>query len=123
MNKIYSNDIYFVKYPFVKVKISLFDGEDGFNELVSWRPGTLPRMIYPDDSEEFAHAEGKMKLSVVDTFKPGKYPERIFYTRKFIDPDGKEFGKNNLHICSIQKFRRISTSFYYDYVIDPDEEL
>ena len=114
-------DVFRVTYPFVRVKISLYD-EDGLNEFDSWRPGTDSRMIPPDDCEAYAHGEGHMRLTVVSTHKPGKYRERVFYTRKFIDPEGKEFGKGNLHVCSIQKFRRIASAFYYDYVVDPDEK-
>ena len=109
-------DIYRVVYPFIKEKVTLFD-EDGPSIEESWRPGTKPVMVYPDDSKEVAEKEGKMILAVIDIHKPGHYPERVFYTRRWEDPDGKQFGKNNLRIISTSGFRNL-LKFRYEYEID-----
>ena len=110
-------DVYTVKFPFVRS--SYVDWSDGEGiEVKFWQPGTRVEMVYPDDTELFADGEGKMVLKVISIHKPGKYPERIFYTRKFIDPDGKFFGKGNLHIAVVSKFRRLAESYYYDYTVD-----
>jgi hypothetical protein len=59
-----------------------------------------------------------MILTVVETFKPGRFPTRVFYTRQFIDPDGKTFGKSRLHIVTLEKFRRISAKYRLPYDVD-----
>lgn len=105
---------YKVVYPFTRDIYGEWT-EDGLIEHDTWRPGTRPKPIYPDDAEDVADAEGLMILEIISIHKPGKYPTRIFYTRKYQDPDGKVFGKGRLHIASVDKFRRLSAKYYYDY--------
>lgn len=94
--------------------------EDGPYEFESWRPGTRGEAVYPDDCEEVADGEGEMILTVIDVFKPGKYPERVFYTRKWKDPDGKIFGKNLLKITVVSAFKRRISGYFYDYrLVEP----
>ena len=113
-------DVFEVDYPFVRCEVTMLDA-DGPYEAKSWRPGTLNRLIPPDDCESYANGVGKMILTVESVHKPGRFPTRVFYTRKFRGPDGRVFGKGGLHIATLQKFGRISRRFSYDYVIDPDE--
>lgn len=80
-----------------------------------WRPGCKQRLVPPDGCEWVADGEGKMILTVVDVHKPGRYPERVFYTRKWIDPDGREFGKTNLHITTTPTFNRRASGYYHEY--------
>lgn len=114
MDKIKEGDVFVVEYPFIRVNISLMT-EDGFYETESWKPGTNEEFVYPDDSEAVADGIGKMILSVVDVHKPGKFPERVFFTRKWVDPDGKEFGKNLLKIMVTPAFKRRASGFMYEY--------
>lgn len=39
----------------------------------------------------------------------------MFYTRKWVDPDGVEFGKNKLHITTLATFRRRAAGYYHEY--------
>jgi hypothetical protein len=117
-NLINVGDVFRVTYPFVLKEISLWDDE-GLNKFKSWVPGIDYELVYPDESKPIAHGEGYMILEVISTHKPGKYPERVFFTRKYSDPDGKIFGKGNLHICSLQKFKRIASSYQFEYEIMP----
>lgn len=105
---------YEVKYPFCRCVYTNID-EDGYYENLSWRPGIDWKMSCPDDSHSIAHGEGLMFLTVVDVFKPGKYPKRVFYTRKYRDPDGKIFGKGKMHICIIPKFKRLIEGYSHPY--------
>ena len=109
-------DVCKVKYPFIYKKVSLID-EDGPYETYSWLPGTDYAFVYPDDSEAIAHGNGEMILTIVDIHKPGKYPTRVFYERKWRDPDGNIFGKGGLHIATVQKFKRLISGYYHDYKI------
>lgn len=102
-----------VRYPFVRSTYQYFD-EDGPSESPTWKPGTR-NVQYGEDCEAVADGMGEMTLTVVSTHKPGKYPMRVFCTRRFRDPDGREFGKGKLHIMTAEKFSRLSRRFGYDY--------
>ena len=84
----------------------------------SWKPGVRWVPCSPEDYEAVADAEGVMILTVVDTHKPpGRYAERVFYTRKWIDPDGVEFGHDRLLIISKGAFSRRASGYYHEYRI------
>lgn len=106
---------YRVEFPFVMTVYSGYDVVDGPFEDDCWKPGCKVELVMPDDSEYVADGIGEMVLTVVDVHKPGKYPERVFYTRKWIDPDGNEFGATKLHITTTLTFKRRAAGYYHDY--------
>ncbi|MEJ1396373.1 MAG: hypothetical protein RPU52_02430 [Candidatus Sedimenticola sp. (ex Thyasira tokunagai)] len=110
---------YEVVFPFIVEAVhSHMLGEYSADE--SWVPGCRDEEMPPGDwTEKVADGEGKMVLTIVDIHKPGKYPERVFYTRKWIDPDGDEFGAKKLHITTTPTFRRRATGYYHKYRIEP----
>lgn len=103
---------YKVQYPFVLTTGSECD-EEGPNRFPSWRPGIERRAVYPDSDEAVFHGEGSMVLTVVDTFKPGKYPARVFYTRHWIDPQGHAFGKTKLRMTTVGHFKTLTSGYRY----------
>jgi len=105
---------YRVKYPFYFCIHHRYD-ENGLYQDEVWIPGTRSQHVEPDDSEAIADGEGEMILRVVSIHKPGRFPTRVFYTRKYVDPDGKEFGSGKLHMTTTQTFRRRASAFYYEY--------
>ena len=111
-------EVFTVRYPFVRCVYSYYS-EDGEGEAISWRPGVFAQGEDPWCGSEKAMADGQgfMVLSVVSTHKPGKYPERVFYTRKFINPDGVEFGKSALRIAVRSKFDRIASGYRCEFNI------
>lgn len=109
-----------VVFPFVTVTIEL-DREDG--PFDSWKPGTRCETVSDaKEQNDVADGQGKMILTVVDVFKPGKYPERVFFTRAFVDPDGKSFGKGKLRMTTTSTFRRLICGYRYPY-LGPTVEL
>lgn len=97
-------------------------------EFMSWRPGV--RLELRGHSEhhytvEEHEGQGAQILTVIGVFKPGKYPTRVFYTRKWRDPDGKEFGKGALRIKVLSAFRRIISGYHYQYetALMPKEDM
>ena len=110
---------YRVKFPFVMKDATKF----GFNGEVEaeecWVPGCNNEYVYPDDIGMIADAEGEMVLTVIDIHKPGRFPARVFYTRKFINPDGDEFGKNKLHMTTVPTFKRRASGYYFEYSVKP----
>lgn len=111
-----SGDLFSVRYPFVREVITRFD-EEGYNEAETWNPGVRWEDAGPEDRGALADGEGWMRLLVVDVFKPGRFPTRVFYTRSFVDPDGREFGKGRLLIATLEKFRRIASTYRHPYGI------
>ena len=117
-----SAETYTVKYPFCRCKHAYY-AEDGGGEIDSWRPGTSHGPPSPySDTDLYADAEGTMTLTVIGRYKPAHYPERVFYTRQFMSPDGKAFGKPKLLIATAAKFNRISKRYGYPYRIEVTNE-
>lgn len=103
-------------YPFVRETYKVYD-EDGSRDESSWRPGVemVPSPPYGEDGYAVADGKGAMVLTEVSRHKPGKYPERVFYTREFVDPDGYTFGKGTLRVCSAGKFTRLAARYAYPF--------
>lgn len=108
---------YRVEFPFIK-DVYVDITEEGSTEEETWVPGCRSVPVYPDDCEAVADDIGEMVLTIISVHKPGKYPERIFYTRKWVDPDGKEFGKGNLIITTTPTFKRRALGYYHVYRIN-----
>lgn len=110
-------DTFSVIYPFVRAEYDWFD-VGGPIKLKTWRPGISVESADYGDVDIFADSQGEMILAVIATFKPGRFPTRVFYTRQFVDPDGKAFGKGKLLICTLEKFHRISVKYQVDYDVE-----
>ena len=109
-------------YPFVRYVANLYDEDDGHPyQTEGWRPGCTAEEDERDEhgypSKVFvADGTGSMVLDVVATFKPGRFPERVFYTRRWIDPDGREFGKTStLRVTTTGQFRRLLKGYRHPF--------
>jgi hypothetical protein len=127
VSKAKAGDIFRVKYPFVRCEVDVPDPDpEGFGMVTikSWKPGVefVPCGPIGDDSEGVCDGEGEMVLTVVDVHKPGRFPARVFFTRSWIDPEGKAFGKGGLHILIAQVFKRRVTGYAHEYRIRTPEE-
>lgn len=82
-------------------------GHFGETKQPTWIPGAL---LESDDYDAvmngIARADGMgvMRIEIVSRHKPGKYPERIFYVRQWVDPAGKVFGNTRLRITTLSGF-------------------
>lgn len=112
-----------IQYPFVRTTYDQID-EDGISSVPTWRPGcnVEPAPPYGEDNMLLADAVGGAVFTVVDCFKPGRFPMRVFFTRQFVDPDGKTFGKGKLHIATVEKFRRLTRGYHHEYDVVSDIE-
>jgi hypothetical protein len=104
-------------YPFVRDEYSAGDGEGGWATYVGWRPGIQQVPIW-DDVKLVAHGMGSQILTVVGTYKPGKFPERVFFTRNWRDPQGRVFGKDKLRILSAGAFTRQRSGYRHRYTVE-----
>lgn len=127
MTEVQAGAVFAVRYPFIRDTYDSADFDGDAYKMVTqnvWKPGCGYRPSAPDDVEPFCHAEGQMELTVIDVHKPGKYPARVFFTRQWIGPDGKRFGKTALRIMTMQAFKRRAAGWFADpYEIDPEEEV
>lgn len=94
-------------YPFVREPYSDADG----GETMTWRPGCRDEQCAPDEFRRVADAIGSQIVTVVSVHKPGKYPARVFFTRRWRDPSGREFGKGGLHTKTLGNFRALVNGY------------
>lgn len=109
------------EYPFIRTLYSECDA-DGVFDVLSWKPGIRYVNVYPDDSEALADGIGRAVITVIGTHKPGKYPTRIFFTRKWLSPHGTLFGKAGLKITTVGAFRNLISGYQYDFRVATEDE-
>ena len=114
--EITAGDIRRVPYPFYRGTFDEWD-EDGVRPIATWVPGTRLEPMAPDggDSDCIADGMGFMRLLVVSVHKPGRYPTRVFYVRKWEDPDGRQFGKGALRMTTLGAFRQLLSGYRHPY--------
>ena len=121
MSEIEPGAVFELDHPFTRERSMVGWDDEGAMYANSWCPGVRFEPIGPEESGAFADGVGKQILTIVSTHRPGKYPLRIFYTRQWIAPNGKRFGKDNLHIRAIQSFRQLIKGYRYTYEIADQE--
>lgn len=107
-----AGQVFAIDYPFVRSSYTQY-GDEGPVEVPTWRPGVQFVSVGPEDSGTVADGLGKAEFHVVSTHKPGRFPMRVCLTRRFVDPDGKAFGKGRLHIWTLEKFRRLTSGYQH----------
>ena len=123
--KIEVGKTYSVRYPFVLEDVELPpDDPDAtqMSNVKSWRPGVEWDQVDEYCAYACADAFGEMLLTVIDVHKPGRFPTRVFYTRKWKDPNGKVFGKCGLRITTVDRFRRISSCYKHEIWVDGEKQ-
>lgn len=118
-------EVYEVRYPFVRSTYHELDGDEsgfGYVEVPTWKPGIRTEggtdNLYREWTRHEADGVGLMRLTVVSRHTPSsRYRERVFFTREWVDPDGRTFGKKQLRVLGAAAFRRIATSFRVEYEI------
>jgi hypothetical protein len=113
-------NVFRAPYPFVRDEYDSPE-EDGIVKVKTWKPGTRFEWVGPEDTECVADAVGEIILTVVSIHKPGRFPTRVFFTRRWRDPKGREFGKTKLHICTAEKFRRLASGYAHEFQIACEE--
>ncbi|MBC3943325.1 hypothetical protein [Sphingomonas albertensis] len=109
--------VFAVRYPFVRETYQSI-GEDGYVDILSWRPGTTCENTWDGDVDYGADGEGWQRLTVVGVYQPPRFPTRVFYTRDWVNPDGIAFGKRSLQICTREKFKRLIAGYKFHYELN-----
>ncbi len=106
----------------IRVKFPFYTGAQEEGDVTSeccsddvWIPGCKSEPTASGDHEFVAEGIGEMILKVVDMHRPGRYQERVFYTRRWVDPDGNEFNAGKLHVTTIGTFKRRAAGYYHAY--------
>lgn len=107
-----AGDVFTVEFPFLRDEY-----DDGETCSQTWKPGGNVVENYIGRLYAQCHGKGHQELTVVSVHQPPGFPTRVFYTRKWIDPDGKKWGKNALRIKTADAFRRTATRYAYEMVI------
>ena len=71
--------------------------------------------LYDPDQVAIADGMGQMVLEVVSRHKPGKFPERTFFLRSFVDPNGRAFGKARLRVTTTPAFKRMAAGYRHEF--------
>ncbi len=100
-------------YPFVRTTHTEWDDE-GSAEVPTWKPGVSRE----GEGTAYADGIGGQIVTVISTHKPGRYPMRVFFTRKWRDPSGKVFGKTACRVLSLQAFRTLVGGFRHPFELD-----
>lgn len=111
-----AGEIFEHPYPFVHSSYTEWD-EDGSAEVPCWKPGVTMKETY-EDYVAYADGMGEQILTVVATYKPGRFPTRVFFTRRWRNPSGGEFGKGALRIATVQAFRSLTSGYRHDFELD-----
>lgn len=112
-------EVYSAPYPFVMVPTIEWSHE--LNHELPGEPSWRPGVEFPErgESEAWADGMGEVILTVVSRHKPSpKHQERVFYTRKWRDPEGREFGNNKLHVATAQAFGRRKRGWWVSHAFD-----
>lgn len=113
-------------YPFVRDEHCVegvdHDGLPLCIQFGNWRPGTrmesrgLRAPYYEEEIIDcLADGMGQIELTAISIHRPGKFPTRVFFTRHWIDPDGKRFGKNKLRMTTVNAFAALTTGYRHDF--------
>lgn len=109
-------------FPFVRHVATVLDADGDPEDIPCWKPGCNQVNVPPDDSEPQADGQGTMRLTVVSVHTPPGFPQRVFYLRTWIDPDGKTFGRRRLIVCVTPAFRRRASGYLYGYRLTATRE-
>lgn len=115
-----AGDRYERPYPFSRDTYSAFDdGEDGggMTDVSTWKVGPKNEADGAGDCLSMADAFGTMVLTVVSVHKPGKYPTRVFFTRTWITPEGKPFGKTKCRMTTMPTFTTLTQGYRHAFVL------
>ena len=107
-------------YPFVRTVFEGYDIIDGQYQDEGWRPGCNKES--GDDFVDFvADGLGVMLLEVVQVVSlPGGFAPRVFYVRRWRDPDGKVFGRRQCRVTTVGSFTKQAKGYRYDFYLGDD---
>jgi hypothetical protein len=116
-----AGDCFTFSYPFIR-GVFMEMSEEGTAKSATWRPGVRFEDVGHGEycnTETYADGIGSQTVTVVACFRPGKFPERVFFTRKWRDPSGKVFGKGKLYITTKAAFTSLIRGYRHAFELAP----
>lgn len=107
-------------YPFARDTYRAVDEDEdgsGYADVPTWKVGVRHADKGEGDIESIADGLGRCVVTVVSTHKPGKYPTRVFFTRTWIAPDGKAFGKTKCRMTTAATFKTLVQGYRHEFVL------
>lgn len=120
MSDVIAGAVFEHPYPFVRDEYHGLEADGPFTAK-TWRPGIKMEPEPPDGFWAVADAMGKRRLTVIDVFKPGRFPTRVFFTQTWIRPTGREFGKPKLRITTLAAFRSSLDGYRHPFDVRPSD--
>ena len=81
-----------------------------------WRPGAWNH----EGEWPSAHAMGSVTFHVVSLHSPPRYPRRVFFTRRFTDPDGALLKQSGLLCKTLNTFEGNVEDIGFEYDLEAD---
>jgi hypothetical protein len=107
------DQVFSFPYPFLRSKSEEMDDDGCWHEYPGWRPGAEYELVPPDDYRMVCDGIGSQIVTVVGTAQFPGWPTRVFYTRRWRDPEGKEFGKRRLRVTTQASFTTLIQGYRY----------
>lgn len=122
MKELAIGEVFQVPYPFVRdVYVDHDQDSEGWHavDVPTWKPGTrFENAGGPDGGNVNCLADdmGSQILTIIGIYQPPGYPTRVFFTRRWRDPDGKEFGKSGkLRILARSAFTALTQGYRHQF--------
>jgi len=113
-------DVFTFDYPFVSFEYTEMDDE-GYTTALSWKPGVEFADKANGDVDVVAHGMGKQSVTIVGLYKPEGFRLRVFYTRQWTSPSGKQFGSRKLCIKGVAAFTNLIGGYRHRFTLrNPD---
>ena len=107
-------------YPFSRVTFigCDLDGQQFSDE--GWRPGCdRDRSLADGIDDHAADGLGAMLIQIIDVVNlPGGFSPRVFYVRKWRDPDGKEFGRKKCRVTTVGALAKTVKGYRHPFYLD-----
>jgi hypothetical protein len=122
MNKYTQGQEFRVKAMFYIGDVGFMEGED-YIQKKDWIPGFVREALDNGGEYKWFNGYGHVTYTVVSFHSlPRPYPDRVFYTRKFTNPDGVEFGKSKLLIRTAGRFKQLVNQSCWPFYCSIDSE-
>ena len=105
-------------YPFVRTVFEGYDIDGPYSDI-GWRPGCDRDTGDDGQCDYAADGLGSMLIEVVQVVPlPGGFMPRVFYVRKWRDPDGKVFGKRRCLVTTTSALAKLAKGYRHDFWLD-----
>lgn len=120
------NKDYKIEYPFFRSYRELYSSEnDSYNICETWEAG-VKTVVTGTNYQDYIYTDlmandvGEMIITELGRFKPEGYPERVFFKREFINPDGVKFGNTKCRIATTGRFNKLIKGYAHKYSLTSD---